>query len=181
VIWLLKALGFARRAAQGAFGLIGRYPLQAALIVAVAAAVWLWTGKREALAQRDQATAGRASDRAAYTEAQRQAAILARQAREAQEARYKEQAERADHEHQIELATAMDRADAFIRANRVRATGAAASAAGSPGSAAESRGPESGNGPGGSAFLVAVTAEDVRVCTVNTTRLEAVREWALGL
>lgn len=181
MLWLLRLLGIARKAAQALFALVMRYPLQAALIASLCASLWLWQGKREAVKRADAEHAGRVADRAAYTEAQRQAAILARQAREAQERRYAEQAEKADHDHELALADAMGRADRFIAAHRVRTAGAVARPASDPGSAAEGHRPESGDGPGAAPELVAVTPDDVRICTANTTRLEAVREWALGL
>jgi len=48
---LLFGLGWLKNAALSAFRLAGRYPWQAALIVAVLAAGWQWRGKQQALAQ----------------------------------------------------------------------------------------------------------------------------------
>lgn len=39
--------------------------------------------------------------------------------------------------------------------------------------------PESGNGPGGDSVILART--DALICATNTARLEAVREWSLGM
>ena len=53
-MFLLRLLGFAswlKNAALSAFRFAGRYPWQAALIVALVAAGWQWRGKQHALAQ----------------------------------------------------------------------------------------------------------------------------------
>ena len=53
-MFLLRLLGFAswlKNAALSALRLAGRYPWQAALIVALVAAGWQWRGKQHALAQ----------------------------------------------------------------------------------------------------------------------------------
>lgn len=46
MMWLLTAWGGVKRL----YGIAVAYPLQAALIVAVAASLWLWSGKQDALA-----------------------------------------------------------------------------------------------------------------------------------
>jgi hypothetical protein len=58
VMFLLRLLGFAswlKNAALSALRLAGRYPWQAALIIALVAAGWQWRGKQHALAARDAA------------------------------------------------------------------------------------------------------------------------------
>jgi hypothetical protein len=77
MIWWLSALGWLRKAARSAIDLAHRYPLAAALIVALAACGWLWHGKSKALAERDAARA----EIAAVIEAQKQATAAAIAAR----------------------------------------------------------------------------------------------------
>lgn len=76
----LKLLGLWRWLKSGLSALVslaGRYPLQAALIVALVACGWLWHGKGKALAERDAARAGLTT----ITAAQKEAAQKAKQAR----------------------------------------------------------------------------------------------------
>lgn len=101
------------------------------------------------------------------------------------EQEYHDLAEETDEKLEQARESAMDAAERYIAAHRVRPQ-----AAGSPGSgsaaAAGDYGTESGDGPGAAPILasrdfVTVTPDDIRVCTENTVRLESVREWALGL
>ena len=98
------------------------------------------------------------------------------------ERKYAEKAKEIDREHQAELADASDRAARYIAANRVQCP-----SVGSPGSgavaAADGSGATSSDGPGSTAIVdaVAVEAEDIHICTTNTSRLQAVRDWAKGL
>lgn len=68
----------------------------------------------------------------------------------------------------------------FIAANRVRCP-----ANPTGGTAASAEGDRAGSGEKDGAApvvdAVAVTADDVRICTANTLQAEAAREWALGL
>lgn len=68
----------------------------------------------------------------------------------------------------------------FIAANRVRCP---ANTPGGPAAAAEDHSPGSGQEAGAAPIVdaVAVTADDVRICTANTLQAEAAREWAIGL
>ena len=131
-----------------------------------------WDG---AIEQRDKARAETAQVIQAGKEALAQQIAL----NQATKAKYEAAAEKADHDYRIALADADRRTDDFIARNRVRkAGGSGASVANAP---AEGQAAGSGNGAGPGAELVAVTAEDVRICTANTVRLQAVREWGLEL
>lgn len=96
------------------------------------------------------------------------------------EQHYKDIANEADKEHAIQLADANDALSRYIASHRVRAEGG--SAGGSiAGPASESSGAQSSDGPGSVTELVTVSPDDLRICTMNTTRLQAVRDWALSL
>ena len=123
--------------------------------------------------QRDEARAETAHVIAAGKEAL--AAQIALNAKT--KAAYEAAAKEADHDYRIALADADRRTDRFIRNNRVRQAGGSGAGASSP--AAEGEAAERGNGAGADAVLV--SADDVRICTANTVRLQAVREWGLEL
>ena len=169
-LFLDTAMAFLKRW-RGLLPYIPLITLIAFLWIKLYGFLW-WDG---AIEQRDKARAETAQVIAASKQAQAQQIAL----NEATKAKYEAAAEKADHEHSIELADAMSRADRFIRAGGVRkAGGSGASVANAP---AEGETAGSGNGAGPGAELVAVTAEDVRICTANTVRLQAVREWGLSL
>lgn len=116
----------------------------------------------------------------AVKQAQKIAAEKARAARIAKEQEYRDHAERIDREHEAELESARARTERYIAANRVR-NEAIDRAAGGPGAGPDSGGAEGGDGRSEAPVMVAVSDEDIRICTSNTLRLEAVRRWALGL
>lgn len=135
-----------------------------------------------------------AAERAAHLEtqhryalAQIEAAEKARAYRLAEEGRYRAKAERTDTEHAKDLEIALAAARRHAAANRCAPLGLrpevtpAVSPPGRAGTGPEDHRTESGDGSGGAAQLVAVTEDDLRICTVNTTRLQAVREWVHGL
>lgn len=172
---LLGAWGWLKQALGALLDLIRRYPLAAALIASLCLSLWLWRGKERAEGERDDAKAETAQVIQAGKEALAQQIAL----NEATKAKYEAAAEKADHEHSIQLADAMSRADRFIRAGGLRkAGGSGASVANTP---AEGQAAGSGDGAGPGSELVAVTPDDVRICTANTVRLQAVREWGLEL
>lgn len=113
-----------------------------------------------------------------YEAAQNEARAKQAAAIQSYEAEYERKAHAADLRAATAIADASRRAERFIAANRVQP---AKGGGGQSPAQAEGHGTEGGNGPGAETFLVGVTAEDVRICTENTTRMEAVREWALGL
>lgn len=170
-MWLLTALGVLKRAAQSLFALVTRYPMQAALIVALVAAGWFWHGKGVALKERDAALTQNAQILAASKEAER----LAVAAREATETRYRNLANAIDKEHASKLADAGTRTDAYIRLHQVRGC--------SPGKAIASA---QGNNPGipsevPAGSLVALTDSDVQACAGAVTYAMDARNWALSL
>ena len=179
---LLRLLGLGkwlREAATALLGLIRRYPLAAALIVAVVLSGWQWRANHIHTAQRDAAIAGRAADRRAYFDAQADAQLKAIAALRAQEARYTIKAKEADHDHEIQLASASAAAERFIAAGGVRRAKAA--------DRASAQTVASAKGDGASvpaqvpANAVMVTASDVRICTANSVDLLAAHNWAVGL
>jgi hypothetical protein len=140
-----------------------------------------------------------AAERTAHLETQRryalaqvEAAEKARAYRLSEEARYRALATKTDTEHASNLETALAAARRHADNHRcapvgLRAEGAPdVGATSGSGTGAEGDRTESGDRSSGAAQLavgglVAVTEDDLRICTVNTTRLQAVREWAAGL
>lgn len=116
--------------------------------------------------------------KASYADAQVEARAKQAAAIQSYEAEYERKAHAADLRAAEAVADASRRAERFIAANRVQPT---KGGSGQSPAQAEGHGSDGGNGSGEAPFLVGVTAEDVRICTENTTRMEAVREWALGL
>ena len=111
--------------------------------------------------------------------AQAQAQKAAQAAHDAQEAAYRAKAQDADNAYQTQLAAAQSATDRYIAAHRVRSD-VAGPTGGTVASAAGDSAPRV-DGPGIAADMVAVSAADVGVCTVNTQRLQAARDWAMGL
>ena len=174
MIWLLSALGFAKKALTALLDIARKHPWQAAMLVALLIAGWQWRGKREALSDLAAEKASHALTIKAGKDALAAQIALTKKT----EAAYKAAAKEADNDHAKDLALAADRTERFIASNRVRKDCAGNVAAGP---AAESPVAKSSDGPGIPADMVAVTAEDVRVCTVNTVRLQSVREWGQEL
>lgn len=117
--------------------------------------------------------------------AQEDALAAAVAAREQAEADYQSLAERIDRNAEDARQDAMADAERYIAANRVRCPAIGGSAGGAAPGAEDHRAGD-GEGPGAAAELdgvdrVAVMAEDVRICTVNTLQAEAGRAWALEL
>lgn len=98
----------------------------------------------------------------------------------AQEARWATKASEADHDYQTALARADGISAAYARTHPVRlCAGAGAVSRADP--VPQASGAATVAGPGENAELVAVTADDVGICTENSVRLQAAREWAAGL
>lgn len=176
---LLKLLGIGgawlKQAATALLGVIGRYPWQSACIALLALSAMLWRGNIKANARADRAEAATTQCITAGRQAQANQIALNKAAEAKSAAIAKDQ----DNEHEKQLALANDRTDSFIRANRVRPHGG--SGASKAGAGAEGTVAESGDGQGLPSELVAVPAADVRLCTENTLRLEAVRDWGVAL
>ncbi|CAB5162100.1 hypothetical protein UFOVP152_3 [uncultured Caudovirales phage] len=122
----------------------------------------------------------RLADHERYVTAQAEAARIAQAALRHQEVVYQEKANETDRKSAVALADAQSRLAGYASTHRVRFQ-AAGGASGGTASGSQGGSAQSGNGPGQAADMVAVTDGDLAICTENTTRLEAVREWALGL
>lgn len=117
-----------------------------------------------------------------FRDAQARAAELAQEALHHQEAVYLQKAKDADDAYQSKLADADARTRAYIASHRLDGLRAdSAGAAGQPPASTPGGSSQGGNGSGAAPELVAVTAADIEICTVNTQRLQAVHDWALGL
>ncbi len=116
-----------------------------------------------------------------YAQAQVEAADKARAYRLSEEARYRVKAERTDTEHAKELDGALAAAGRYADRNRCVRTQAATGASSGPGTIATGDSAPRADGPGAAAELVGVSEDDLAICTTNTARLIAAREWALGL
>lgn len=114
--------------------------------------------------------------------AQKEANRRLREAKEAAERNYRDLAERIDDDAETARAGAMDDAERFIAANRVRCPANRSVGSGTPPTARDN-GAGSGESPGAAPELdgVVVQADDVRICTTNTLQAEAARAWALVL
>lgn len=140
----------------------------AALALALAAAV-LW-GALET----KRADGWRVAYKAAV--AASQANLAATKALRTQErTAYQDKAHAPDERYRADLAGALAKSARHIAANRVQSSGS------SPAQPiGQTSDPQSPVGPDPQA-LVAVTADDVEVCSINYERLRAARDWALGL
>ena len=176
MIPLAISLALRTRSMFGAMlGWIGRNPIVAGLcgaMVALALCVHV-------IGMKDHTIARLTAQAVSFREAQAEATVIAQQALHHQEVVYQAKAQDTDHAYQTQLVAAHSATDRYIATHRVRTNGA-----GSTGSAiAAATGSDSGSvvGPGEPADMVAVTADDINVCTVNTQRLQAGHNWALGL
>lgn len=169
MIWWLSALGWLRKAARAAFDLARRYPLQAALIVAVAACGWLWHGKVKALAERDAARA----ENVALVKANKVATERAKEARAKTEKLSKELADATD-QHAADLDAISRRALADrMRAKAPRCDASGAIAAAVPDGSQVNPGANSGG-----VYFTAAEADNLRRHEVRSTTCEG---WARGL
>jgi hypothetical protein len=174
MIWLLSALGWAKKALTALLDLARKHPWQAGLLVALLIAGWQWRDKREALSDLAAEKTSHALTIKAGKDAY--AAQVALHAKDL--AAFKAAKKDTDDAHKPKLAAALDRTDRYSADNSLRKACARFIPARPP---SESPIAESSDGPGIPADMVAVTAEDVRVCTVNTVRLQSVREWGQEL
>lgn len=155
------------------------YPRETAIAVLLCFSAWSWNGWSDEKAGRKQDAKEYKDELAKRDQASAEALAQQIALNEQTKAKYEAAAKEADHDYRIALADADRRTDRYIRDNRVRkagGSGASGSDATAEGEAAGGSDPAS---PG--AELVTVTADDVRICTANTVRLQAVREWGLEL
>lgn len=193
MLWLLGALGIggaaalflvpglaanAMKALGALLGVVRAHPWQVALIIAVAGCGLIWRHDRRMIDQRDEAIAGRAADRAAYTEAQVEAARLALAAKAATEARYRANAERIDRAHETQLADARDATATYANAHRLRPKGSDGSTCDAPTAADHSNSSLLAGMP---ANPIVVGESDLQACAAATAYALDAREWALGL
>lgn len=178
MMWALSLLGVARKALQAVLGVIGRYPLQCALIALLCLSGWLWSGKKKALSERDTARSTIIAQAKGFRAAQIEAQAKAFEARQRQQADFDRKAKVSDEKHELQLASALDRTDAFIRANRVRSQAIAGAGSGAIA-------PSQSDGAGLSQILptdsVMVSADDVRKCTGAVSYATDAHGWAMGL
>lgn len=113
-------------------------------------------------------------------QAQVVAAQKAQQAIAATEASYKAQAEQKDQEYHDEMDSARALASRYIASHRVQPK-AAQGGAGSTITASQGGSAKGVVGPGAPSDMVAVTPDDVQICTENTVRLQSAHDWAAGL
>lgn len=166
MIWLLKALGWAKTALTVLVDLARRYPCQVALVVALAACAWLWRGWDKAEARID-----------AMETAAKQSEALHRAAIKAQQDKFDRIKKETNDAYKASLADAGDRTDRFIAANRLRGKSCAPQAA-APG---QGEGAGSLEKPAAEAELVVVTEADVKVCGSLYAYSLAAHQWAQGL
>jgi len=147
------------------------------LIVAlVASLAWGWLGHHNAAKWRKVL----ASTVIAWKAAEREATAAQIAANSAQQARWAQQARNVDDDYQKARVDADSRSERFIRSGGLRCPANPRSPGG--GDPVQSPNPATGiDGAGEAPVLVAVAPDDVRICSENTTRLQAAREWALAL
>jgi hypothetical protein len=141
-----------------------RYPLQAALIVALVACGWLWHGKGKALAERDAARAQIATIAAA----QQEAADKAKQARADAEQLTKDLAHATD-QHAADL-------DAISRralADRMRGQAARCASSGTVAAAVPSHSESDPGADTGGVYFTAAEADTLRRHEVRSTACHA--------
>jgi hypothetical protein len=120
---------------------------------------------------------------AQFKAAQAQAAIIAQQALAHEQAAYQLKASEADNAYRKSLANAGASAARYIAAHRIDGMRAASDprSTGNAIASAQGSAAKSSDGTGATSDMVAVKASDIDVCTINTERLQAVHDWALGL
>lgn len=169
---LLGAGAWLKAAFSSAFSAFARYPWQTACVALLCLSAFLWWRWDVAADDRDTARAQTAEIIKASEEAER----LAIADREAREKRSKENADATDKEHKSALADATSAASRYISLHKV---GKCSASQTTP--ASQDHGAEGSIGSSSEAVMVAVSEADIHICTENTTRLDAVRDWALSL
>jgi hypothetical protein len=121
-----------------------------------------------------------ASTVTAWKAAEREATAAQIAANSAQQARWAQQARNVDDGYQKARVDADSRSERFIRSGGLRCpANPRGTGSGDPVQSPDAA--ASVDGAGAQAVLVAVVPDDVRICSENTTRLQAAQEWALGL
>ena len=181
---LKAALGSVKDVIFDGLGWIVDHPWQS---VAIGSGAWLgWLLMFTLPGLKSEAEAERRAHQVTkqnYITAQAQAEKRFAEAWAQWEARYDKLAMETDNAEREARADAMGVAERFIAANRVRCEAGASVGGEASGANPTPNGDNSGSVAGGSSTpqLVATKADDIRICTTNTIRLEAARSWALGL
>lgn len=148
-------------------------------VMALAACVAVIAWQHHAETRKDARIAALSATAAQMNAAQAEATRLASEALHHQEQVYQAKAKESDDAYTTQLAAAQSAADRYIAGHRVRtdSTSGASAALASP----QGGSPASPDRPDNHADMVAVSADDINACTVNSTRLQAAHDWALGL
>lgn len=178
------AFGVAKGWLFDALTWIARHPWQTATAIATCVALWAHLVTIPGLeADNDREVRAHAQTKENYRRAELEAAKRWAEERAAYEQQKKDDANEADEREREARRAGLDLAEQYIRDNRVqcptRGT-AQGNASGTAAPADDSRA-QGGERSGSLPELVAVQADDVRICTENTVRLQAAREWASGL
>lgn len=164
-LFLLAALGWAKKALTAILDLARRYPREMAIVALLCLAAWLWQGWNKANAYS-----------AALISASDKASAAFRAQIKAQQDSYNILAKETDREHKKALADAGDRTDRFIAANRVRPQACR------PDRATQASQDQAAAAPQVSApDAVLVDASDVRACSAAAVYAQSSYEWAQGL
>ncbi len=168
------------KAAGAAISWARRNPWPSVVIVLCVALAGTWWHDSRVIAGKDRIISAQARQIDAMKRASdaNHTAQLAQ--KEAEEQRYRNLAHDADTRHVQELASARTAAERYIATHRVRQAGDGGGISPSS-STASGDGAQGGVGPGPETLMAAVSDEDIQICTTNTIRLVAVREWALML
>ena len=157
-------------AATALFGVIGRYPWQAACVALLAVSALLWRGKANALDERD---AARAETANLIARSEENLAAAKAQVK-AYEAKYSKLAKDNADAEKIIRTVYVDRSDR--NADRMRFDKVCGS---NPAAAPKDQPAPFDNGPGPEAVVVGRTDYDILV--ENTIRLEAAHQWGQSL
>lgn len=167
MIWLqlLGVWGWLKKAALSVFTAAVRYPVHAALIVAVVASCWLWRGKQHALAERDAARAQIVALVKASDENRRAAEEQVKRI----QAQYDASATEAQHEYEANLAAARGGLADYVRNHRL------------PRQAVNQCAP-TGTGQGNNPAVPPEMPSDSGMVAVKETDLQALVDWlAVGV
>ena len=176
--WALTILSLGKRGLSWLLGAIKAHPWQFALVAALALAWWQWSGKSEAIDQRDAAKAslatekeGRKADRAEWD----RKVAAAKAVTAAAERKSQEIAHNAQQTHDTLLA---DNAGlrSYIAAHRLRP----GQSAGSPAGASQDHGAAVSDDATAGA-LVAVSEADLAACDASFVYAQSAYQWAQGL
>ncbi len=175
---LLKLLGIGKwlkEALWRVVGLIGRYPLHAALIASLCLAGWLWRGKQSALAERDAARA----ETAQVIKAGQQALDAQIKLHDETKAAYAAKAKEANDDYAKDLAAASTAADRYANANRVRKV--CVSRPSETSASAENTDPGISEVAPAETELVAITRADFDKCTALYPYANGAYKWGVVL